>query len=96
MTILYVIIPIAIILVSFFVLIFLWAVKNEQFDDLETPAHKILIDDWNDNISKLIKKRNHSNSYRGWALPTKNVLRLQTIFLWIKKVDSLRLIHPTS
>ncbi len=52
MTILYVIIPIAIILVSFFVLIFLWAVKNEQFDDLETPAHKILIDDWNDKLKE--------------------------------------------
>jgi cbb3-type cytochrome oxidase maturation protein len=52
MTILYVIIPIAIILVSFFVLFFLWAVKNEQFDDLETPAHRILIDDWNDKLKE--------------------------------------------
>ena len=52
MTILYVIIPIAIFLVSFFVWIFLWAVKNEQFDDLETPAHKILIDDWNDKLKE--------------------------------------------
>jgi len=52
MTILYVIIPIAIILVSFFVLFFLWGVKNEQFDDLETPAHKILIDDWNDRLKE--------------------------------------------
>ncbi len=48
MNILYVIIPIAIMLVSFFMLSFMWAVKAEQFDDLETPAHKILIDDWND------------------------------------------------
>ncbi len=52
MTILYVIIPIAVILVSFFVWFFLWAVKNEQFDDLETPAHKILIDDWNDKLKE--------------------------------------------
>ena len=52
MTILYVIIPIAIFLVSFFVWIFLWAVRNEQFDDLETPAHKILIDDWNDKLKE--------------------------------------------
>ncbi len=53
MTILYVIIPIAIILVSFFVIFFLWAVKDEQFDDLETPAHKMLIDDWNDKPEKV-------------------------------------------
>ncbi len=52
MTILYVIIPIAIILVSFFVFLFLWAVKTEQFDDLETPAHKILIDDWDDKLKE--------------------------------------------
>ncbi|MFQ5688309.1 MAG: cbb3-type cytochrome oxidase assembly protein CcoS [Candidatus Scalindua sp.] len=55
MTILYIIIPIAVILVSFFVLIFLWAAKNEQFDDLETPAHKILIDDWNDKLKEVKK-----------------------------------------
>ena len=52
MTILYVIIPIAIFLVSFFVWIFLWAVRNEQFDDLETPAYRILIDDWNDRLKE--------------------------------------------
>jgi len=52
MTILYVIIPIAVFLVSFFAVIFLWAVKGEQFDDLETPAHKILIDDWHKNSKK--------------------------------------------
>jgi cbb3-type cytochrome oxidase maturation protein len=53
MTILYIIVPIAIILVSFFVLFFLWAVKAEQFDDLETPAHRMLIDDWNDKPEKV-------------------------------------------
>lgn len=53
MTILYIIVPIAIILVSFFVLFFLWAVKEEQFDDLETPAHRMLIDDWNNKSEKV-------------------------------------------
>jgi cbb3-type cytochrome oxidase maturation protein len=57
MTILYVIIPIAIILVSSFVFFFIWAVKTEQFDDLETPAHKILIDDWNENIAEQVDKK---------------------------------------
>ena len=57
MTILYIIIPIAIILVSFFVLIFLWAVKDGQFDDLETPAHKMLIDDWNENIAAQVDNK---------------------------------------
>ncbi|MBX9839414.1 cbb3-type cytochrome oxidase assembly protein CcoS [Silvanigrella sp.] len=30
---------------AFFLCIFLFAVKNGQFEDLETPAHKILLDD---------------------------------------------------
>lgn len=29
----------------FFLFIFIYAVKNGQFDDLESPAHKILLDD---------------------------------------------------
>ncbi len=53
MTILYIIIPIAIFLILSFVLLFIWAVKEEQFDDLETPAHKMLIDDWNDKPEKV-------------------------------------------
>lgn len=24
---------------------FFWAVRNKQFDDLDSPAHKILLDD---------------------------------------------------
>ncbi len=50
MTILYIVVPIAIFLALFFLFIFLWAVKGEQFDDLETPAHRILLDDWCDNV----------------------------------------------
>ncbi len=38
-------IPVAITLVVFFVLAYLSAVKNEQFDDLETPAHIPFSDD---------------------------------------------------
>lgn len=30
---------------SFFLFIFIFAMKNGQFDDIETPAHKILLDD---------------------------------------------------
>ena len=52
MTILYVIIPIAIFFSIVFRLDFLMAVRNEQFDDLETPAYRILIDDWNDKLKE--------------------------------------------
>ncbi len=40
-----ILIPIAVIIVAVAVKIFLWAVDNDQFDDLEGPAHSILFDD---------------------------------------------------
>lgn len=42
---LYILIPIAIALVCVAVGIFLWAVKNEQFDDLERHGHSILFEE---------------------------------------------------
>jgi cbb3-type cytochrome oxidase maturation protein len=45
MSILYLIIPVSILLVIAIVWIFLWAVRSGQFDDMEGPAHRILMDD---------------------------------------------------
>jgi len=45
MDIIYLLIPIAIILVSFATWAFFWSVNSGQFDDLESPAHSILYDD---------------------------------------------------
>ncbi|EKO3430523.1 cbb3-type cytochrome oxidase assembly protein CcoS [Vibrio fluvialis] len=42
---LYILIPIAIVLVCVAVAIFLWAVKSEQFEDLERQGHNILFED---------------------------------------------------
>lgn len=42
---LYLLIPIAILLVVAMVAGFLWAAKSGQFDDLEGPAHRILMDE---------------------------------------------------
>ncbi|MCW8344413.1 cbb3-type cytochrome oxidase assembly protein CcoS [Vibrio sp. ZSDZ65] len=42
---LYILIPIAIVLVCVAVGIFLWAVKSEQFEDLERQGHNILFDE---------------------------------------------------
>lgn len=41
----YLLIPIALILVVVAVVVFFWAVKSDQFEDLEGPAHSILFDD---------------------------------------------------
>lgn len=50
MDIIYLLIPIAIILVSIAVWAFFWSVRQGQFDDLESPAHRILFEDDEDLI----------------------------------------------
>ncbi len=42
---LYLLIPLALLLVAIIVWIFLWAVKSDQFEDLEGPAHRIIMED---------------------------------------------------
>lgn len=50
MEIVYLLIPIVLVLVAIMVAVFLWAVKSDQFEDLEGPAHRIIMDD-NDKVS---------------------------------------------
>lgn len=45
MTIIYVLIPLGLLLLGVAIWAFFWAVRNGQFDDLETPAWRILMDD---------------------------------------------------
>lgn len=45
MTILFALIPLAMVLLALAVWAFFWAVRAGQFDDLETPALRILLDD---------------------------------------------------
>ena len=45
MEILYVLVPLSIVLVTIAIGIFFWAINSEQFDDLDTPAWRILNDE---------------------------------------------------
>lgn len=45
MNILYVLIPLALIILGVAVWAFFWAVGSGQFDDLDTPAVRIVMDD---------------------------------------------------
>lgn len=45
MKILFILIPLSLVLLAVAVWGFFWAVRNDQFDDLETPAWRILTDD---------------------------------------------------
>ncbi|GAL15748.1 type cbb3 cytochrome oxidase biogenesis protein CcoS [Vibrio astriarenae] len=41
----YILIPISILLVAVAVGVFLWAMRSDQFEDLERQGHNILFDD---------------------------------------------------
>ena len=45
MKIIYLLIPISLILLTGIVWVLLWAVRSGQYDDLEGPAHRILMDE---------------------------------------------------
>ena len=45
MDIIYLLLPVALIIVVIIIGIFFWAVRSDQFDDLEGPAYRILMDD---------------------------------------------------
>ena len=45
MEILYILIPLTLLPVGAAVLAFLWTVRSGQYDDMEGPAHRILMDD---------------------------------------------------
>jgi cbb3-type cytochrome oxidase maturation protein len=43
--ILYLLIPLSLVFVAVIAYVFLWAVKSGQFEDMEGPAHRILMAD---------------------------------------------------
>ena len=73
MEIIYLLIPISLILLALIVWILLWAVRDGQYDDLEGPAYRILMDE--DKIverdveldKKTEKADSQKNSRRGSA-----------------------------
>jgi cytochrome oxidase maturation protein, cbb3-type len=45
MSVLYVVLPLALVIVGAAVIAFVWSARSGQFDDLDTPAVRILHDD---------------------------------------------------
>ena len=59
MSIIFVLIPLAIIIVAIAIGVFFWAVKSNQFDDLERHGYSILFDD---DIKKPTSQTINTNS----------------------------------
>lgn len=52
MQIIYFMIAISFLVAVLFLIFFIWAVNNGQFEDQESPAHRILFDDNKTTINK--------------------------------------------
>lgn len=61
MSIIYILIPIAILLTALGIYLFFWAVKSEQFDDLEKQGMSILFDEKTVDDEKTHNKLNVSS-----------------------------------
>lgn len=62
MNILFLMIPMAIVLVTLAVGFFFWAANNKQFDDLDSPGYRILLDDERDAVMKANQPNSHQPS----------------------------------
>ena len=52
MEIIYFLLPASLLLAFVAILAFVWSVKNDQFEDLETPPRRILLDEEEDDKRK--------------------------------------------
>ena len=59
MKIIYLLIPLSLLLLSLAVWAFFWAVRNDQFDDLDTPALDVL-DDEEDRRARQVERKEPS------------------------------------
>jgi len=62
MEILYLLIPLGILILGIAVGAFIWAVKSGQFEDMQGPAHRILMDDDDPLIPKNLRQSESSKS----------------------------------
>lgn len=56
MKILYLLIPLSLVIMGIAIWVFLWAIRSGQYDDMEGPAHRILMDDDDPRIPQSGKK----------------------------------------
>lgn len=57
MEVIIILLPIALVLGGLFIFAFIWSAKKGQYDDLETPRFRMLLDDKNINVKPLTVKK---------------------------------------
>ena len=56
---LYLLIPLSLLILVIIAAILFWAIRNGQFDDMEGPAHSILMDD---DVAKKLPRQTESQT----------------------------------
>ena len=69
MKIVMILVPVMLVLVALGIVLFSWAVRNGQYDDLDGPAHRILYDDDKDKIPDDAKQPQQQKASRDKHLP---------------------------
>ncbi|MDX1554019.1 MULTISPECIES: cbb3-type cytochrome oxidase assembly protein CcoS [Marinobacter] len=69
MKIVMILVPVMLVLVALGIVLFSWAVKNGQYDDLDGPAHRILYDDDKDKIPDDAKQPQQQTASRDKRSP---------------------------
>jgi cbb3-type cytochrome oxidase maturation protein len=64
MDILYLLIPLGMVFLALVIVAFLWAVKSGQYEDLDGPAHRILMDDDDPMIPGQARRRDTNDLKR--------------------------------
>ena len=62
MEILYLLIPLGILILGIAIGAFIWAVKSGQFEDMQGPAHRILMDDDDPLIPQNLRQNTQTGS----------------------------------
>ena len=50
MEIIYILIPLSLVILFIAIYFFFWAVNNDQYDDIDSPAYHVLLDDQKKNM----------------------------------------------
>jgi cbb3-type cytochrome oxidase maturation protein len=65
MNVLLVLVPISLVLAALAVAVFFWAVRHDQFEDLDTPKIMPLLDDPPENRGQSALSQNHRDRHGG-------------------------------
>ncbi|WP_301102241.1 cbb3-type cytochrome oxidase assembly protein CcoS [Propionivibrio sp.] len=71
MEIMYLLVPVSVVLVFLIGVVFWWSVRSGQFDDMEGPAYRILMDDDDAISGRSVEAKVKADAKRGTGAPQK-------------------------